>query len=141
MEHRYYVVVAIPDELKASLRFPHAASFVRVYRERCDLVDVPIGKPETSYYVSDLSGELVSPQAFAYYIRDHWGIEDRTHHVRDVTFDEDRCQVRTGGAPQVLATLRNLAMSILRVVGFENIASGTRWIAWDYTRGLELLGL
>lgn len=141
IEHRYYAVAAIPDELKASLGFPHAASFVRVYRERCDLADRPIGKPETSYYVSDLSGELASPQAFAYYVRGHWGIENRSHHVRDLTFDEDRCQVRTGGAPQVLATLRNIAISVLRLAGFKNIASGTRWIAWDYTRGLQLLGL
>lgn len=141
IEHRYYAVVAIPEQLKKSLRFPGAASFVRVYRERCDLADVPIGGPETSYYISDLSDTLASPQAFAYYIRGHWAIENRTHHVRDTTFDEDRCQVRTGGAPQVLATLRNTAISILRLAGFKNIASGTRWIAWDYTRGLSLLGL
>ena len=33
--------------------------------------------------------------------RGHWGIENRLHWVRDVTFDEDRSQVRTGAAPQV----------------------------------------
>ena len=27
-----------------------------------------------------------------------WGIENRLHWVRDVTFDEDRSQVRTGAA-------------------------------------------
>lgn len=141
MEHRYYAVVALPEELGRSLRFPHAASFVRVYRERCDLADVPIGKPETSYYISDLSGALARPEALAYYVRGHWGIENRTHYVRDRVFDEDRCQVRTGGAPQALATLRNLAISVLRLAGFTEIASGLRWVAWDYSRGLQLLGL
>ena len=116
----------IPDELKKTLGFPHLESFVRVYRERCDLADVPLGDPETSYYLSDLTGRLASPQAFAYYIRGHWGIENRSHNVRDRTFDEDRCQVRRGGAPQVLATLRNIAISVLRLVGFEHIPSGLR---------------
>jgi hypothetical protein len=61
--------------------------------------------------------------------------------VRDRTFDEDRSQVRTGGAPQALATLRNLAISLLRLVGFTNIASGLRWMAFDHQRALQILGL
>ena len=141
IEHRYYAVVQIPDELKETLGFPYAESFVRVYRERCDLADVPLGDPETSYYLSDLTGPLARPQAFAYYIRGHWGIENRSHNVRDRAFDEDRCQVRSGGAPQALATLRNLAISVLRLAGFEYVPSGLRWVAWDYSRGLQLLGL
>lgn len=61
--------------------------------------------------------------------------------MRDRVFDEDRSQVRVGAAPQVLATLRNLAISILRLNGFKSIAVGLRWVAWDHTRGLALLGL
>ena len=45
----------------------------------------------------------------ATWLRQHWGIENRVHWVRDVTFDEDRCTVRTGAGPQVLATVRNTA--------------------------------
>lgn len=56
-------------------------------------------------------------------------------------FDEDRSQVRVGSAPQVLATLRNLAISLLRLHGFKSVASGLRWVAWDHTRGLALPGL
>jgi predicted transposase YbfD/YdcC len=44
----------------------------------------------------------------AAWLRDHWGIENAVHWVRDVTFDEDRSTVRTGAAPQVLASLRIL---------------------------------
>ncbi len=43
------------------------------------------------------------------------GVENRGHWVRDVTWDEDRSTVRTGSGPQVLATLRNLAISLLRL--------------------------
>jgi hypothetical protein len=48
--------------------------------------------------------------------------------VRDVVFDEDRSQVRTGHGPQVMACLRNLAVSLLRVAGHPNIARGVRWM-------------
>jgi len=60
IEHRYYTVVPITEQLACSLDYPHARSFVRVYRERCDLADVPIGDPETTYYITDLSGAYAS---------------------------------------------------------------------------------
>lgn len=63
------------------------------------------------------------------------------HWVRDVTFDEDRCQVRTAAAPRVLATLRNLAISVLRHAGVANIAKAQRWIARQASRALAVLGL
>ena len=56
------------------------------------------------------------------YVRGHWGIENRLHWVRDVTFDEDRSQVRAGNAAHVMASLRNLAISVHRLAGATNIA-------------------
>ena len=53
--------------------------------------------------------------------RGHWGIEIRVHWVRDVTFDEDRSQVRTGSAPQVMAARRNLTVSLFRLAGEPRI--------------------
>jgi predicted transposase YbfD/YdcC len=54
------------------------------------------------------------------------GNRNRIHWVRDVTFDEDRSQVRTGNAPQVMATVRNTAISLLRLTGWTNIAQALR---------------
>jgi predicted transposase YbfD/YdcC len=51
-------------------------------------------------------------------------IKNCLHWVRDVTFDEDQSQVRTGSGPQVMATLGNLAISVLRLAGQANIARG-----------------
>jgi predicted transposase YbfD/YdcC len=140
MEHRYYSVASVPKKLAAVLGFPSASQVVKVYRERCDLGD-HLESEETSYYVTDLSAEEASPEEIAHHIRGHWRIENRSHYVRDRTFDEDRSQTRVGGAPQALATLRNLAISILRLAGFENIASGLRWMAFDHRRSFALLGL
>jgi predicted transposase YbfD/YdcC len=140
MEHRYYSVASVPKKLAASLGFPSASQVVKVYRERCDLGD-HLESEETSYYVTDLSADEASPEELAHHIRGHWLIENSSHYVRDRTFDEDRSQTRIGATPQALATLRNLAISILRLVGFENIASGLRWMAFDFRRSLTLLGL
>ena len=139
-EHRYVRVVTIPRELAGQLGFPSAGQFVAVERERADLAD-RMSSTETSYYVTDLTPTQAGPRELACYIRGHWGIENRSHFVRDRVFDEDRSQVRVGGAPQVLATLRNLAISLLRLRGFTSIAAGLRWVAWDHERALTLMGL
>jgi hypothetical protein len=75
------------------------------------------------------------------YVRGHWTIENRLHWVRDVTFDEDRSQVRKGNGPRVMATLRNLAISILRLAGARYIAKATRWCARNHERAMRLIGL
>ena len=46
--------------------------------------------------------------------RGHWHVENRLFHVRDVTFGEDRCRVRTANAPQALAHLRDAALTLIR---------------------------
>jgi predicted transposase YbfD/YdcC len=49
--------------------------------------------------------------------RDHWAIENSLFHVRDVTFGEDLCRVRSGSAPQALAEIRNAALTLIRRTG------------------------
>jgi len=61
--------------------------------------------------------------------------------VRDVTFDEDRSQVRKGSGPRVMATLRNLAISVLNIAGATSIAKATRWCCRNVAACLRLIGL
>jgi hypothetical protein len=75
----------------------------------------------------------------AAWLRNHWSIENTVHWVRDVTFDEDRSTVRTGAAPQVLASLRNTALNLHRLTGADNIAEACRLTAFSPDRGLDLL--
>lgn len=74
-------------------------------------------------------------------VRGQWGIENGLHWVRDVTFDEDRSQLRVASAPRALASLRNLAIGALRHAGVTNVAKGLRWVSRDPKRALGLLGL
>src|SRR6185437_4194175 len=73
------------------------------------------------------------------WIGGHWHIENKLHWVRDVTYQEDRSLVRTGNAPRVMATLRSLAISLLRLDGHNNIAAANRHHARDPQRTLKLL--
>lgn len=74
-------------------------------------------------------------------IRGQWLIENQSHWVRDVTFDEDRSQVRCGNIPQVMATLRNTAIGLMRQAGYTNIAAACRRFAAQPALALKLIGI
>ena len=63
--------------------------------------------------------------------RGHWGIENKVHWVRDETFGEDRCRVRSGAAPQILAGVRNMVINWLRSHKTVNLAAALRENAWN----------
>ncbi len=124
VERRTLKVTAVA----AGLGFPHAAQAVQVIRRRRPL-NATKGQrwsTETVYAVTSLTATDASPAELADIIRGHWGIEDRLHWVRDLTYDEDRSHVRTGNGPRVMASLRNLAITILRLAGVVNIAAALR---------------
>ena len=75
----------------------------------------------------------------AAWARRHSHIENKLHWVRDVTYQEDKSLVRTGNAPRVMASLRGLAISLLRIDGHSNIAAANRHHARDPQRTLKLL--
>ena len=79
------------------------------------------------------------PATLAAWVRSHWEIENKLHWVRDVTYQEDKSLVRTGNAPRVMASLRSLAISLLRLDGHTNIAAANRHHAREPQRTLELL--
>jgi DDE_Tnp_1-associated len=88
-----------------------------------------------------LARRFVPPDAqLAAWIRGHWRIE-ALHHLRDVSYGEDASQIRAGSGPQAMATLRNLAIGILKTAGHTSIAAACRHHARDATRALETLGL
>lgn len=72
-------------------------------------------------------------------MRGHWGIENRLHWVRDVTFGEDHSAVRTGHAATAMATLRNTAISLLRATGHPNIAATNAAMGRRPERVLDLI--
>jgi len=72
---------------------------------------------EVIYAITSLPADKLEPATLLQLARDHWQIENRLHHVRDVTFGEDASRVRTGSAPQIMAELRNAVLTTIRQTG------------------------
>jgi len=98
-------------------------------------------RDEVVYGVSSLEAERATPSQLLALVRGQWQIENRSHWVRDVTFDEDRSQVRCGSIPQVMAALRNTTIGLLRTAGYANIAAACRRFAAQPDLALALIGI
>jgi predicted transposase YbfD/YdcC len=96
---------------------------------------------EVVYRVTSLRPEQASPERLLALVRGQWQIENQSHWVRNVTFDEDRSQVRCGNIPQVMAALRNTAIGLLRYAGYANIAAAGRRLAAQPAQALALIGI
>jgi len=96
---------------------------------------------EVVYGVTSLSPARATPGRLLALVRGQWQIENRSHWVRDVTFDEDRSQVRCGNIPQVMAALRNTTIGLLRWAGHTNIAAACRRLAAQPLQALALIGI
>jgi predicted transposase YbfD/YdcC len=66
---------------------------------------------ERRYFISSLAADAKMALRA---VRGHWGIENGLHWVLDVAFGEDACRSRTGDAPENLATLRHIAVNLLK---------------------------
>jgi predicted transposase YbfD/YdcC len=123
----------------AGLAFPHAAQALRITR-RTRPLSGGRWRIVTVYAITSLAFGKATPADLASWIRGHWQVE-ALHHVRDVTYAEDASQVRNGSGPQVMATLRNLAISLFRQAGHRNIAAACRHYARNAARTMAILGL
>jgi predicted transposase YbfD/YdcC len=105
--------------------FPAAAQFFRILRYRGGLDGTRTAK-EVVFGVTSMPGELAGPAHLNHYARQHWGVENREHYIRDVTFHEDASQIRTGQLPHVMAAIRNLVIGAFRKKGHVNMAQARR---------------
>lgn len=91
------------------------------------------GKKETTTEISvgiaRIPEEILQPaiaQQISEYIRGHWGIENRLHRQRDMVFNEDHATIRCGNAPQIMAALKNVVISIFHRATVRNFKRAQR---------------
>lgn len=94
---------------------------------------------EVVYGLTSLGARAADAGALLGYTRGHWGIENGLHYTRDGTLGEDRCRVRRGRAPRALASLRNVAVYLLRRAGYPSAAAATRAMVAQPERALAVL--
>ena len=125
-------------EAPAWIDFPGAAQVIRIRRARTVRGRKHV---EVVHLICSLPMTDAPPELVASWARGHWAIENRLHWIRDVVFDEDRHRLRTGNAPQVMAALRNLAISLIRLAHgpAASIAATTRAMARRPRRAIDLI--
>lgn len=91
--------------------------------------------------ISSLSHERAGAEGLLGRTREHWGIENGLHGVRDCSLREDASRIRKGSGPQVMAALRNIVIFLFKRLGHSNAAAATRHDVCHPEKSLELLSI
>lgn len=119
--------------------FPHATRIARIRRDVYNLAGQLVSK-EIVHAVTSLDAGRADPARLAGLAQGQWGIES-IHWIRDAVYREDDNKAYTGGGPQVMAALRNLAISLLHMNGITKIKATLQEINRDRDRVLAVLPL
>ena len=95
---------------------------------------------ESRYFISSLPGDA---KQLLRAVREHWGIENSLHWVLDIAFREDKSRVRTGHGPENLATMRHMALNLIRRETSSKVGVKARRLraGWDEAYLLKVLSL
>jgi hypothetical protein len=124
--------------LTVQQKWPGLAQGLEITRERTLNGKTTV---EVEYAMTSLKPEEADAKRLAGLVREHWGIENGLHYVRDVTLGEDGCRVRKGSAPQVLAAVRNAVVHLLAGLGAPSHAAAIRRLNARPQEALALLDL
>ena len=130
--------ITVSSVLNGYSDWPGMAQVFRLERQR---VHTMSGQEtsETVYGVTSLTNAKASPERLLSLVRAYWGIENGLHYRRDVTFHEDRTRLTQGKAGQVMGSLNNLVIGLLRHAGATNLAAARRWYDANLTLALSPL--
>jgi IS4 transposase len=119
-------------------KWPGLAQGLEITRERTVKGKTTV---EVEYAMTSLKPEEADAKRLSALVREHWGIENGLHYVRDVTLGEDACRVRKGSAPQVLAAVRNAVVHLLSGLEVPSHAAAIRRLNAHPEEALALLEL
>jgi predicted transposase YbfD/YdcC len=123
----------------AGIDFPHVSQVARIRRDGCATNGTPVSK-EIVHAVTSLGADRASAADLAKLARGQWGTES-VHWLRDTAYAEDANTGYAGNGPQAMATLRNLAISLLYLSGVTEITRTLQAITRDRNRILDYLPL
>ena len=130
--------VTMSQELNSYLQWPgitHVWQCVREIKRHGQVtVEVAVG-------IAALPPKYATPKDLNEYIRGHWAIENGLHRTRDVSFHEDKATIRKGKAPQVMAALKNIVISIFHRATVRSFPIAFRRFASHPEELFSFLGL
>ena len=124
--------------MAGEIEFPYLEQVFRIEKKSSQ---VTTGKQseQTIYGITSLPVEEYGAAELLELTRKHWRIENGLHYRRDVTFKEDTVRKKSVSGGQIMASLNNLAIGILRKTGWENIAQARRYYEAQIKKGLDLI--
>lgn len=113
-----------------NVSFPHIAQVACVCREIRSITGEKLTK-DVAVLVTSRDAERMSAADLNKHAREHWGIENKKHYIRDTVYREDCNQSWKGNGPQALASFRNLSTSLLAMKNVKNVKEATEVIHMD----------
>ncbi len=98
-------------------------------------------KEQVRYGMTSLPKQVAAAARVAALKRGHWQVENGLHYVKDVTLGEDRCQTHIGYGADILAMVRNTAITLIRRAGYRTIAARLRYYSDRPHEALALMGI
>ena len=120
------------------ITFPSASQVALIRRDVFEISGQPVSK-EIALMITSRKAAKMTASDVNKNTRNHWGIENKSHYVRDTVYREDQNQTWAGNGPHALAIAHNLAISLMRLKGVKAIKETTEWIAADRTRALRFM--
>jgi predicted transposase YbfD/YdcC len=121
-----------------NIDFPHVQQTACIRRRTYDL-DGQKTRQEYAFIITNIPTKGATAAALNDHVRNQWGIENKSHYVRDTVWHEDAQHINNGTAPHVKATLTNTANSLLRLHGHTDIKRTTEWVSRNPLRAIPLL--
>ncbi len=118
--------------------FPHARQAAIIRREIFEISGDRISK-EHALILTSRKTEKMTAADVNRHIRGHWGIENKSHYVRDTVYREDNSQAWAAEGPHALASLRNLTLGLFRLKNANSVKETTEWICRDRMRALRFM--
>jgi len=118
--------------------FPHASQVAFIRREIFELSGDRISK-EHALIITSRKEEKMTVADVNRRVRGHWGIENKSHYIRDTVYREDNSQAWAAEGPHALASLRNLTLGLFHLKNVDSVKETTEWICRDRTRALQFM--
>lgn len=118
--------------------FPHACQAAFIRREIFEISGDRISK-EHALILTSRKTEMMTAADVNRHARGHWGIENKSHYIRDTVYREDDGQAWQESGPHALASLRNLTLGLFRLKNANSIKETTEWVCRERTRALQFM--
>lgn len=140
VRYRVRATTALNDYLRNEFGWHFVGQCVCIQRE-CLTTATGERTCYTHYAITDLLPRQANIRTLFGLWHQHWHIENKGHWIRDVDFQEDRCSARRHNAPRMLATLRDIAVGLLRLAGAASVATARTTLSIRVHQAASIIGV